>query len=184
MNRETKRIALDNGVALVSVLGDITEEHVDAIVNAANSRLLHGGGVAGHIARRGGPTIQEESHKAAPVRTGSAAITSAGKLPCKWVIHAVGPVWTGGANDEETLLKSAVVASLALASSKGCKSLSIPSISAGVFGMPADLVAEVLVASTLAFVSANPGSPLKEIRFCNVAPSMSERFDTRLQDLA
>ena len=183
MNRETTRISLANGFTLVSILGDICEESVDAIVNAANSRLLHSGGVAGHIVRTGGDVIQQESHKIAPVPTGKAAATGAGRLPCKFVIHAVGPIWTGGTNDEEKLLRSALASSLTVAVAKSCRTVSIPSISAGVFGMPADLVADILVAAAVEFASGKAVGTLKEIRFCNVLPQMAARFDQRLSSL-
>ncbi|MDH3815216.1 MAG: macro domain-containing protein, partial [Acidobacteriota bacterium] len=81
---------------LQAVLGDMTAERVDAIVNAANSNLAHGGGLAGAIVARGGAVIQEESNKLAPVATGNATVTSAGNLSCRWVIHAVGPIWGDG----------------------------------------------------------------------------------------
>jgi O-acetyl-ADP-ribose deacetylase (regulator of RNase III) len=112
-----------NGKTLRLVLGDITERETDAVVNAANSYLQHGGGVAGAIVRKGGQIIQEESDKIGFVPVGNAAITVAGKLPAKFVIHAVGPRM--GAGDEDNKLKSAVLSSLLLASEKGLKSISI-----------------------------------------------------------
>ena len=125
------------------VQGDLTERDVDAIVNAANSYLQHGGGVAGAIVRKGGQIIQEESNKIGFVPVGGVAITGAGKLPAKFVIHAVGPRM--GEGDEDNKLKNAVLSSLLLATEKGLKSISIPAISSGIFGFPKDRCAAILV---------------------------------------
>lgn len=119
---------------LVVVRGDITEERVDAIVNAANSQLAHGGGVAGALVRKGGRIIQEESDLLAPVPVGGAVVTSAGALPCKWVIHAVGPVW--GEGDEEQKLRSAVRQALLRAEELKAEIVALPAISTGIFGYP------------------------------------------------
>lgn len=107
--------------------GDITEEDVAAIVNAANGQLAHGGGVAGAIARKAGPPLEEESRRwvalHGPVETGHAAVTGAGHLPCQWVIHAGGPVWKGGESGEPELLEAAVQNSLEKAGEMGLKSI-------------------------------------------------------------
>jgi len=153
---------------------------VDAIVNAANSRLRHGGGVAGAIVRRGGPTVQEESDRIAPVPTGSAGITVAGRLPCRFVIHAVGPVWTGGIRGEEGLLESAIRAALDLAIRHGLRSLSIPAVSAGIFGFPADRAVRTIVAAVTSCLDANPDAPVREVRFCSLDPDMARRFASAL----
>jgi len=116
------------------VRGDLTREEVDAIVNAANSQLLHGGGLAGAIVRRGGHVIQEESLAVAPVAVGHTAVTGAGQLPCRWVIHAVGPRW--GEGDEERKLRSAVRSSLDRAAELEAQSVALPAISTGIFGYP------------------------------------------------
>ncbi|MCL5023027.1 MAG: macro domain-containing protein, partial [Nitrospirae bacterium] len=118
------------------VQGDITERDVDAIVNAANSHLRHGGGVAGAIVKKGGQIIQEESDRIGFVPVGHATVTGAGKLPARYVIHAVGPRM--GEGDEDNKLKQAVLSSLMLASGKGLKSISLPAISSGIFGFPKD----------------------------------------------
>lgn len=152
------------GKTLRLVQGDITEREVDAIVNAANSHLQHGGGVAGAIVRRGGQVIQDESDRIGFVPVGHAAITGAGKLPCKYVIHAVGPRM--GEGDEDNKLKSAVRTSLMLASGKGLKSVSLPAISSGIFGFPKDRCAEILVKEALSYVRENPKSSLEVIEFC------------------
>jgi O-acetyl-ADP-ribose deacetylase len=146
------------------IQGDITERDVEAIVNAANSYLQHGGGVAGAIVRKGGRIIQEESDKIGYVPVGGAAVTAAGKLPAKFVIHAVGPRM--GEGDEDNKLKSAVRSSLRLASEKGLKSISIPAISSGIFGFPKDRCAMILIQETLKYIRENPYSSIEIIEFC------------------
>ncbi len=153
-----------NGRTLRLVQGDITERDVDAIVNAANSYLQHGGGVAGAIVRKGGRVIQEESDRIGFVPVGHAAITGAGKLPSRYVIHAVGPRM--GEGDEDSKLKSAVRSSITLASGKGLKSISMPAISSGIFGFPKDRCAEILVKEALRYLEENPKSGLELIEFC------------------
>lgn len=152
------------GRTLRLVQGDITERGVDAIVNAANSQLQHGGGVAGAIVRKGGQIIQEESNKIGYTPVGTAVITTAGKLPAKFVIHAVGPRM--GEGDEDNKLKSTVLSSLRLASEKGLKSISIPAISSGIFGFPKDRCAEILVKEALNYIKENLKSSLELIEFC------------------
>lgn len=144
--------------------GDITEREVDAIVNAANSHLQHGGGVAGAIVRKGGQVIQKESDRIGFVPVGHAAITSAGRLPCKYVIHAVGPRM--GEGDEDNKLRNAILNSLKLASGKALKSISIPAISSGIFGFPKDRCAEILVREAANYFRENPKTSLEIIEFC------------------
>ncbi len=153
-----------NGKTLRLVQGDITERDVDAIVNAANSHLQHGGGVAGAIVRKGGRVIQEESDRIGYVPVGNAAVTGAGRLPCKYVIHAVGPRM--GEGDEDNKLKRAVLSSFKLASGKGLKSISMPAISSGIFGFPKDRCAEILVREALNYLNDNPKTSLQLIEFC------------------
>jgi putative ATPase len=152
------------------VQGDLTAETTEAIVNAANEWLQHGGGVAGAIRRQGGETIQQESNtwvqQHGPVRTGSAAITGAGNLAAKFVIHAVGPVW--GSGNDEPRLANAVNSALALAEEHQVKSISIPGISSGIFGGPKDICARVILKTSLAYLAQNPATSLEEIRFCNI----------------
>ncbi len=158
--------ALPNGAILRLVHGDLTEESVDAIVNAANAHLSHGGGVAGAIARRGGPAIQAESdawvRQHGPARHDRPALTSAGRLPSRHVIHAVGPVW--GEGDEDAKLATAVTASLAVALEEKCSSLALPAISTGIFGFPKDRGAQVILDAIVTYFSAHPSTSLKEIR--------------------
>jgi O-acetyl-ADP-ribose deacetylase len=146
------------------VQGDITERDVDAIVNAANSHLQHGGGVAGAIVRKGGQVIQEESDKIGFVPVGSAAVTGAGTLRAKFVIHAVGPRM--GEGDEDSKLKSAVLSSLQIATGKGLKSISMPAISSGIFGFPKDRCAAILVKEAMNFSKEHPETSLSVIEFC------------------
>ncbi|MHB8108431.1 MAG: macro domain-containing protein [Syntrophorhabdaceae bacterium] len=125
------------------IRGDLTESDADAVVNAANSYLKHGGGVAAAIVRKGGRIIQEESNAIGFVPVGGAAMTGAGSLKARHVIHAVGPMW--GEGDEEAKLKKAVISVLSLASEKGLRSIALPAISAGIFGFPKDKCASIIV---------------------------------------
>jgi O-acetyl-ADP-ribose deacetylase (regulator of RNase III) len=130
-NKELIQKSFPEGKILKLVQGDITIEEVDAIVNAANSHLKHGGGVAGAIVRKGGLVIQEESDKIGYVPVGEVALTTAGGLPARYVIHAVGPRW--GEGDEDNKLKNAVLNSLKLATKENFQSVSLPAISSGIF---------------------------------------------------
>lgn len=142
---------------------DLTERDVDAIVNAANSHLQHGGGVAGAIVRKGGQVIQEESDRIGYVPVGSAALTGAGRLKARHVIHAVGPRM--GEGDEDRKLASAITSVLKLASEKGLRSISVPAISAGIFGFPKDRCARILVGETATFLKQR-NSTLELVEFC------------------
>lgn len=141
----------------------MTAERVDAIVNAANSNLAHGGGLAGAIVARGGSVIQEESDKLAPVPTGGAAVTSAGILPCRWVIHVVGPIW--GEGNEEASLRSAVRAGLDLASELGVNSIALPAISTGIFGYPKSEGTATIVEEARLWIDGHSDSRLTTLRF-------------------
>ena len=138
------------------VRGDLTEQAVDAIVNAANSSLAHGGGIAGAIVRRGGEAIQAESYRVAPVPVGGAAVTGAGRLPCRRVIHAVGPVW--GEGGEESKLRAAVRSALARAEELGLESVAVPAISTGIFGYPKAPGCRVVAEEARAHLAAGAGS--------------------------
>ena len=151
-------------VSIAIISGDLTQEPVDAIVNAANRHLMHGGGVAGAIVQKGGNIIQEESYEVAPVKVGECAVTSAGSLPAKYVIHAVGPVW--GEGNEEVKLRSAVYHSLQKAGELKLESISLPAISSGIFGYPKELCARNLFHTTIEYLEKNPATSLRKIRFC------------------
>jgi len=147
--------------------GDITQEKVDVIVNAANSRLQHGGGVAGAIVRAGGQEIQEACdrfvRRYGPVPTGHSAWSEAGQLPCKGIIHAVGPIW--GEGDEPEKLRSAAHSAFTLAAQREMHSLSLPAISSGIFGFPKKECAEILIQAAVDFLNDHPVDSLQEIRF-------------------
>lgn len=138
------------------VQGDITKMEVDVIVNAANSGLRGGGGVDGAIHKAGGPQIMEECRKIGGCPTGEAVITTAGNLPQKKVIHAVGPVWHGGKNDEEKLLYSAYKKALELAVKNKFTSIAFPNISTGVYGYPKGSAADVALKATKDFLKDHP----------------------------
>lgn len=166
------------------VRGDITERETDAIVNAANSYLKHGGGVAGAIVRRGGKIIQEKSDEIGFVPVGSAAITVAGKLHCKAVIHVVGPRM--GEGDEDTKLRKAVNAGLKLASERKFKSISIPAISSGIFGFPKDKCAEILIEEASKFLmddTTTTTTTLNVIEFCVIDEETMGHFKVELTAL-
>jgi O-acetyl-ADP-ribose deacetylase len=133
------------------VVGDLTEQPVDAIVNAANESLLGGGGVDGAIHRAGGPEILAESRELGGCATGDAKATTAGQLPARWVIHAVGPVWRGGDAREAELLASAHRRALEVARELGARTVAFPAISCGVYGYPPELTAPVAVSALDAF---------------------------------
>jgi O-acetyl-ADP-ribose deacetylase (regulator of RNase III) len=138
------------------IRADITTLEVDAIVNAANEHLQHGGGVALAISRAAGPELQAESNEVAPVPTGHAKATGAYNLNAKWVIHAVGPRWFGGENQEPELLESAYRESMKRAKELGAESIAFPSISTAIFGYPIELAAPIAMKVLVEEVKANP----------------------------
>ncbi|MCI0751705.1 MAG: O-acetyl-ADP-ribose deacetylase [Flammeovirgaceae bacterium] len=146
------------------IQGNITQLDVDAIVNAANSSLLGGGGVDGAIHRAGGSKILEECIKIGHCPTGEAVVTSGGRLKAKYVIHAVGPVWQGGSNNESELLASAYVNSLKRAVEKNIKTIAFPNISTGIYGFPKDGAAGIAVRTVNDFLKNE--SSIDEIIFC------------------
>jgi O-acetyl-ADP-ribose deacetylase (regulator of RNase III) len=137
------------------VEADITTLAVDAIVNAANSTLLGGGGVDGAIHRAAGPGLLAECRRLGGCPTGEARLTAGHNLPCRWVIHTVGPVWHGGTRDEPRLLASCWRESLGLAASVGARSVAFPAISCGVYGYPVDEAARIAVRTCASFLAAN-----------------------------
>lgn len=175
------RIEIDHTV-LELVEGDITQLDTDAIVNAANEQLAHGGGVAHVIAREGGSTIQRESdewvREHGPVPTGSAAITSGGELEADHVIHAVGPVYDGTPRSVE-LLASAVRSALRMADEHDLSSIALPAISTGIFGYPMEEAAQVMLEATIEYLKGETG--LGRVAFCLYGQSA---FDTFAKELA
>lgn len=145
--------------------GDLATMDVDAVVNAANENLQHGGGLAAALVRAGGREVQDESdawvRMHGPVPTGKAALTGAGELPALWIIHAVGPVWHGGAEGEERLLRSAVREALLLAREHRLDSVALPALSAGIFGYPKDECPRVILDEIARFYREEPeGGPV------------------------
>ena len=165
MNAVLTEHVLSTGQTLQIVQGDITTETVDAIVNAANEHLQHGGGVAWAISKKGGPAIQKESdvwiQQHGPVTHARPAWTSGGLLPAKYVIHAVGPVWGDG--DEDRKLSEAVTGSLRLADELKCTSIALPAISTGIFGFPKDRAAGIIFSAIEKYFESH-ASNLKVVR--------------------
>jgi len=152
------------GQTLQLIQGDITQLEVDGIVNAANAHLRHGGGLAAVIARRGGKAIDQESRawvqQHGPVTHDEPAFTSAGNLPHKYVIHAVGPVWRGGQDDEDRKLAAAVSGSLHRADQLGLSSLAFPAISTGIFRFPPKRAARVMLQAIIRYFEQHASSKL------------------------
>jgi O-acetyl-ADP-ribose deacetylase (regulator of RNase III) len=166
MSQMVREHIFSSGQKLQLAQGDITEQSVDAIVNAANAHLAHGAGVAGAIVRKGGPAIQAESDQWVRahglVSHSKPAYTHGGELPCRYVIHAVGPRW--GEGEEQLKLRQAIDGSLSLACELGLASVALPAISTGIFGFPKELAALVMLAAIKQYISQNPDSNLKLIR--------------------
>ncbi len=163
--------------------GDITAQAVDAIVNAANSRLAGGGGVDGAIHQRGGPTIMAETRRRYPdgCPTGSAVISGAGLLAARFVIHAVGPVWRGGGAGEGELLADAYRRSLELAVEHDCHSIALPALSTGAYGYPLDRASRIALGTTIEFLRAHNGPEL--VRFVLFSAGPLGAFAAALEEL-
>jgi O-acetyl-ADP-ribose deacetylase (regulator of RNase III) len=155
--------------AIELTVGDITRVPADAIVNAANSSLAGGGGVDGAIHRAGGPAIMADlerrygRHRHCP--TGRAVISDAGNLPARWVIHAVGPIWQGGTAGEAELLANAYRSSLQLAAEHGARTVTLPSISTGVYGYPIGQAAPIALETVRAFLDSPPSGSIELVTF-------------------
>ncbi|HET7460701.1 MAG TPA: O-acetyl-ADP-ribose deacetylase [Longimicrobium sp.] len=161
------------------VRGDITRLQVDAIVNAANTSLLGGGGVDGAIHRAAGPELLAECRMLHGCRTGQAKVTAGYRLPAKWVIHTVGPVWQGGGHGEDEMLASAWRNSLKVASDKELDTVAFPSISTGAYGFPLERAARIAVREVTGFLAGNP-HPRKVI-FCAFGDDAYREYLTAVQ---
>jgi O-acetyl-ADP-ribose deacetylase len=172
------RISNDKIIRLIK--GDITDQHVDVVVNPANSYLKHGGGVAGAIVRKGGKIIQTESDRIGFVPVGSSVITTSGELPCQAIIHTVGPKM--GEGDEDFKLSKSIHSSLSLASDHNYKSISIPAISSGIFGFPIDRCANILLEESIKFLTNN-NTTLQTIEFCIIDDETLFHFKNKFKNL-
>ena len=168
-----------NNTVLELIQGDITDQTTDAIVNAANSALQMGGGVAGAIRRRGGPKIQEECNRIGGTHVGGAVITTGGNLAAKYVIHAVGP--RHGEEHEDAKLKDATLNSLILADQKNLKSIAFPAISTGIFGFPKDRCATIMLSTTIAYLEGP--TKLEKVVYCLYDWKTFEIFKRTFQSL-
>ena len=157
--------------------GDITEMSTDAIVNAANARLILGGGVAGAIRTKGGPSIQAECDQIGGTFVGGAVITTAGSLKARHVIHAVGP--RAGEGNEDEKLQEATLNSLKVADENNLKSISFPAISTGIFGFPIERCAEIMLETTIDYLKGKTG--LERVVFCLFGSESYEVFASRLE---
>lgn len=157
--------------------GDITEMSTDAIVNAANARLVLGGGVAGAIRKKGGPSIQAECDEIGGTFVGGAVITTVGNLKARYVIHAVGPRM--GEGDEDEKLQSATLNSLKVADENKLKSISLPAISTGIFGFPTERCAKIMLETTIGYLEGPTG--LDRVVFCLFGSESYDIFVSRLE---
>jgi O-acetyl-ADP-ribose deacetylase (regulator of RNase III) len=164
------------------VVGDITTLDVDAIVNAANQSLLGGGGVDGAIHRAAGPELLEECRTLGGCETGSAKITRGYRLKARHVIHAVGPVWSGGRKNEEALLAGCYRTALDLAAGHRLASIAFPAISTGVYRFPPDLAARIAVGTVAAEIAAHPRG-IRQVIFCCFSPDSAEHHKTAFAEL-
>lgn len=166
---------------LVIKQGDITREEVDAVVNAANSRLAGGGGVDGAIHRAGGPAIMKACREIGHCPTGEAVVTTAGDLPARYVIHTVGPVWRGGMFREADELASAYRESLGRAREFGVKTVALPAISTGAYGYPVEQAARIALKTIVHFIRQNP-QVLSEVRIVLFSRPIYDAFASALEE--
>jgi O-acetyl-ADP-ribose deacetylase (regulator of RNase III) len=170
-----------NKSILILVEGDITKESTEAIVNAANQRLVGGGGVDGAIHRAGGPSIMKECRKIGGCPTGKAVITTAGNLNAKYVIHTVGPIYRDGNKTEAALLKSAYLESLKLASSRKLKSIAFPAISTGIYSYPVHVAAHIALKTTIDYLKEH--GDIELVRFVLFDRNTHEIFTEELKKI-
>lgn len=161
--------------------GDITKLAVDAIVNAANPSLLGGGGVDGAIHRAAGPELLEECRKLGGCKTGEAKITKGYRLPAKWIIHTVGPVWHGGTQGEDELLASCYRNCLTLADQYGARTIAFPAISTGAYGFPMDRAARIAVRETVKFLKSN--QTITKVYLVSFGKTAFETYKRALQEI-
>jgi O-acetyl-ADP-ribose deacetylase (regulator of RNase III) len=178
---------LANGKRFILIEGDITRVAVDAIANAANSSLAGGGGVDGAIHRAAGSSIMSELDRlrptVAPLPAGQAVATPAGRLPARFVFHAVGPIWQGGAHGEPEALASCYRGCLEMAEQRGLRSISFPSISTGIYGYPLDLAAQIALAQILEFLNGHAVS-IQEVWMVLFGASAFEAYERALKTVA
>ena len=178
---------LIGNTTLKTIVDDITTLSTDAVVNAANSSLMGGGGVDGAIHRAGGKEILEECKqivaKIGRLPTGEAVITTAGNMPSKHVIHTVGPVWRGGGRDEQEYLKNCYKNSLQAAMDNSLRTVAFPSISTGVYGYPVNRASRTAVSTVIKFVKQNPGM-FDEIIFCGFDSSTEKEYANAMKEKA
>lgn len=163
------------------ILGDITKLQVDAIVNAANNSLLGGGGVDGAIHRAAGPKLLEECRGLGGCKTGEAKITKGYNLPAKYVIHTVGPVWRGGSNNEDELLKNAYGNSLKLAKENNVKTIAFPAISTGVYAFPLDRAADIALHEVLNFLKND--DTIEKVIFAQFSDKAYKLYEDKLKEI-
>ena len=170
---DTDRIAV--------VEGDITRQQVDAIVNAANTSLLGGGGVDGAIQRAAGPALLAECRTLGGCPTGEARITKGYNLPAKWVIHTAGPVWHGGTHNEDELLARCYPSCLALAVEHAIRTIAFPAISTGIYGFPLERATRIAVTETTRFLATN--AEIEEVRFVCFSAETYRVYMTTLEQI-
>jgi O-acetyl-ADP-ribose deacetylase (regulator of RNase III) len=179
------RLAIFGDATLALVRGDITRFQADVIVNAANSGLRGGGGVDGAIHAAAGPSVMVELRKRyTGCPAGSAVITAAGELPARWIVHAVGPIWRGGAAGEAVQLASAYRTSMDLAAGAGARSVAFPAISCGIYGYPLELAAPGALAALRGWLSDHPRSGVTPITFVLRSEDVLDAFGRALDKLA
>lgn len=171
--------------AIIVTLGDITTLEVDVVVNAANTFLKHGGGVAAAISQAGGPAVQDEStawvRQHGSVGPGDSAVTTAGAMSATYVVHVVGPIYHGGDRGEEGALRAAVTAALDATAALGCTTVALPTISAGIYGYPRDQATEVIATECATWARAHTGT-LTEIHLVARDPEIAAAFTQALEN--